>query len=226
MKKNLILICDDQKKVHKKVGDLLNVENMDFESVYDGKHVLESVKDLTPDLILIDIMMSGIYGLDICKQIRKHTETPIIILTHKSDPIDKIIGLELGVDDYIEKPFSEREVVTRIKAVLRRGRQQDKAIIKYKDFELDLKNNQVYINNKIIEFTQKEIKILESFKNNIEKILSREFILCEVWGEENFTNIRAIDTHIKKLRKKLYDNDSKYKIETIYGVGYRLTENK
>ncbi|MGL5347793.1 MAG: response regulator transcription factor [Peptostreptococcaceae bacterium] len=224
MDSTLILICDDQETVHDTIGEYLKLEGIRYISAYDGTDALDKFKQYNPDLILLDIMMPKMFGDEVCKQIRKSSDVPIIMLTAKSETIDRIVGLELGADDYVSKPFSPREVVTRIKTVLRRITKVNKTpnCIKYNDLEVNLDTHEVYINGELINTTPKEIKILYMLASNPGNILNRDHILSEVWGYDYFGDTRVVDTQIKRLRKKLPTEDLSWQIKSIYGVGYKF----
>lgn len=224
MSKHLILICDDQESVHETIGEYLKIEDMDYISAYDGLDALKKFEVHKPDLILLDLMMPKVFGSDVCKEIRKYSDVPIIMLTAKSETIDRIIGLELGADDYISKPFSPREVVTRIKTVLRRTTKLKKIsnCVKYKDLEINMDSHEVHIKGELINITPKEIKILYMLASHPGCTLNREHILSEVWGYDYFGDTRVVDTQIKRLRKKLPNEELCWQIKSIYGVGYKF----
>lgn len=221
-----ILICDDQESVHETIGEYLKLEGMEYVSAFDGLDALEKVKTLDIDLVLLDLMMPKMLGTDVCKEIRKNSNVPIIMLTAKGETVDKIIGLEIGADDYISKPFSPREVVTRVKAVLRRAYSSNvdkpKNILNYDNLRINLDNHEVYINNEILNITPKEIKILYILALNKGTTLSREYILSEVWGYDYFGDTRVVDTQIKRLRKKIDMDNLNWGIKSVYGVGYKF----
>lgn len=226
MKKNLILICDDQESVHETIGEYLKLEGMEYVSAFDGVDALKKADTMNIDLILLDLMMPKMSGTDVCKEIRKNSDVPIIMLTAKGETVDKIIGLEIGADDYITKPFSPREVVTRIKTVLRRinssNIEKPKNILIYDNLKINLDNHEVYINNEILNVTPKEIKILYILALNKGTTLSREYILSEVWGYDYFGDTRVVDTQIKRLRKKIDMKNLNWQIKSVYGVGYKF----
>lgn len=221
-----ILICDDQESVHETIGEYLKLEGMEYVSAFDGLDALEKVKTLDIDLVLLDLMMPKMLGTDVCKEIRKNSNVPIIMLTAKGETVDKIIGLEIGADDYISKPFSPREVVTRVKTVLRRIHASNiykpKNILNYDNLRINLDNHEVYINNEILNITPKEIKILYTLALNKGTTLSREYILSEVWGYDYFGDTRVVDTQIKRLRKKIDMDNLNWGIKSVYGVGYKF----
>lgn len=226
MKKTLILICDDQESIHETVGEYLKLEGMDYVSAYDGIDGLRKFEEYNPDFILLDLMMPKMFGTEVCKEIRKVSNVPIIMLTAKGETIDRITGLEMGADDYITKPFSPREVVIRIKTVLRRitssNSYKKSDLIKHKNLEINLENHEVYINRHPVNITPKEIKIFYMLASNPGKTLTRDYILSEVWGYDYFGDTRVVDTQIKRLRKKISSYDSEWEIKSIYGVGYRF----
>lgn len=226
MRKNLILICDDQESVHETIGEYLKLEGMDYVSAFDGVDALNKAKTMDVDLVLLDLMMPKMFGTDVCKEIRKYSNVPIIMLTAKGETVDKIIGLEIGADDYISKPFSPREVVTRIKTVLRRisypGTKKTNNVLSLDNLKINIDNHEVHIDNNLLNITPKEIKILYILALNKGSTLTREYILSEVWGYDYFGDTRVVDTQIKRLRKKLDMENLNWEIKSVYGVGYKL----
>ncbi|WP_373600806.1 response regulator [Paraclostridium bifermentans] len=225
MKRKLILICDDQESIHETVGEYLKLEGMEYISAYDGLDGLYKAKEYNPDLILLDIMMPKMFGTDLCKGIRKISDVPIIMLTAKGETIDKIIGLEIGADDYITKPFSPKEVVTRIKTVLRRMGSSNKRksnTLEIKNLKIDIDAHEVFINNEQISITPKEMKLLYMLASNKGKTLTREYLLSEIWGYDYFGDTRVVDTQLKRLRKKVSSFDLDWEIKAVYGVGYKF----
>lgn len=226
---NRILICDDQETVHEIIGKYLKAEGMEYISAYDGIEGLEKAKIYNPDLILLDLMMPKMFGTDVCKEIRKNSNVPIIMLTAKGEVIDRIVGLEIGADDYITKPFSPREVVTRIKTVLRRSGSNETPkknnVIIQGSLKIDIESHEVYINNNLINITPKEMSIFYMLASNPGKTLTREYILSEIWGYDYFGDTRVVDTQIKRLRKKISDFEVDWEIKSIYGVGYKFEVN-
>ena len=219
-----ILICDDSIAVHESISAYLKVENMNCTSVFDGEEALEIIKKEDFDLIILDIMLPKMFGTDVCKEIRKIRDTPIIMLSARGEEIDRIVGLELGADDYITKPFSPREVITRIKTILKRV--QPKNISQNKltigNLTIDMDGYEVLINNEKIAFTPKEVEILAYLAQNKGKVLTREELLNKIWGYNYIGDTRAVDTKIKRLRQKLPDVNTTFEIKTVYGVGYKF----
>lgn len=224
----LILICDDDPVVHESLGIYLDNEGFTRISAMDGTEALRMVREAKPDLAILDIMMPGMNGIDVCRNIRKDSRMPVIILTAKGEEIDRILGLELGADDYIVKPFSPREVVARVKAVLRRfddkpdSRLRDGSIVRLPQLEVSLENYQVRVRGEVIPFTPKEVEILHMLTSAPGQVFSREQILSQVWGYDYYGDTRTVDAHIKRIRQKLPQTDVPWTLSTVYGVGYRF----
>ena len=219
-----ILIADDDQIVHESLGIYLKAEGVETVDVFDGAAALES---LSPDIVLcvLDIMMPKLSGIEVCREIRKSSQLPILMLTAKGEEIDRIVGLELGADDYIVKPFSPREVVARIKAVLRRTAEQpksDTAVITYNGLTIDLKSYTVTLRGEPVVCTPKEIEILHMLASNPGQVFTREQLLSKVWGYDFAGETRTVDTHIKRIRAKLDSTGLGWNIKTIYGVGYKF----
>ena len=225
----LILIADDDPVVHESLGLYLESEGYEHQSAYDGQQALEMVESLHPDLIVLDLMMPRVSGIDVCRTVRQTSTLPIIMLTAKGEEIDRILGLEMGADDYIVKPFSPREVLARIKAVLRRFSEktgdEDSSIIRLPQLEISLENYQVKAAGKVIPCTPKEVEILHMLTSNVGQVFSREQILSRVWGYDYFGDTRTVDAHIKRIRQKLPQEGVPWALKTVYGVGYRFEVN-
>ena len=225
----LILICDDDPVVHESLGMYLDAEGYEHISAYNGEEALAMVEDRHPDLMILDVMMPRMSGIDVCRTVRLTKKLPIIMLTAKSEEIDRILGLELGADDYIVKPFSPREVLARIKAVLRRFSEkaagEDPSIIRLPQLEISLENYQVKAAGKVIPCTPKEVEILHMLCSNVGQVFSREQILSRVWGYDYFGDTRTVDAHIKRIRQKLPQKNVPWALKTVYGVGYRFEVN-
>lgn len=222
----LILIADDDPAIHESLSLYLNSEGYEHQSAMDGQQALDMFESVHPDLIVLDLMMPKVTGLDVCRAIRSTSSVPIIMLTAKSEEIDRILGLELGADDYIVKPFSPREVLARIKAVLRRfsekGTTEEAAVIRLPQLEISLENYQVRAAGKLIPCTPKEVEILHMLCSNVGQVFSREQILSRVWGYDYFGDTRTVDAHIKRIRQKLPQENVPWSLKTVYGVGYRF----
>ena len=221
----LILICDDDPVVHESISLYLDHEGYAHISAYNGDEALRMVEDHQPDLMVLDLMMPGKSGIDVCRAIRSGSSLPIIMLTAKSEEIDRILGLELGADDYVVKPFSPREVLARIKAVLRRfgeKKPEDEAVVRFPQLEINLANYQVTAMGKTIACTPKEVEILHLLTSHAGQVFSREQILSHVWGYDFFGDTRTVDTHIKRIRQKLPQEGVGWSLKTVYGVGYKF----
>jgi len=219
-----ILIADDEQVVHESLGIYLKAEGFETVDVFDGTSVLENI---TSDVVLcvLDIMMPKMSGIEVCREIRKNSQLPILMLTAKGEEIDRIVGLDLGADDYIVKPFSPREVVARIKAILRRTSEQPKAdsnVISYNGLTIDLKSYTVTLRGESVVCTPKEIEILHMLASNPGQVFTREQLLSKVWGYDFAGETRTVDTHIKRIRAKLDATGLGWNIKTIYGVGYKF----
>lgn len=222
-----ILIADDNKDI----VDILKIyaQKEGYKSIcaYDGEQALKMWKEYNPVLILLDVMMPKMNGFDVCKQIRQTSNVPIIMVTAKIEEADRIMGLEYGADDYVLKPFSPREVMTRIKAVLRRVT-DDVADEKNKRVEvaglcIDMNSYEASVNGVPVVLTKKEIEILWLFVTNPGRVFTRDHLLENIWGYEYFGDTRTVDTHIKRIRTKLnLDQSAGFDIKTVWGVGYKF----
>jgi len=224
-----ILVADDDPNVHQSLNAYFRREGYQMISAYDGEQAVQQARIQHPDMIILDIMMPGMDGLMVCREVRKTSNVPIIMLTAKGEEIDRILGLELGADDYIVKPFSPREVLARIKAVLRRFSEktgeEDSSIIRLPQLEISLENYQVKVAGKVIPCTPKEVEILHMLTSNVGQVFSREQILSRVWGYDYFGDTRTVDAHIKRIRQKLPQENVPWALKTVYGVGYRFEVN-
>lgn len=220
-----ILICDDQPIIHETLGVYLQNEGFEYDSALDGEQALQKAETGRPDLIILDIMMPKKSGIEVCREIRAKSRIPIIMLTAKGEEIDRILGLELGADDYIVKPFSAREVVARVKAVLRRFRaakEEPERVLRFDSLEINIVSYDVRINGETLRFTPKEVEILYLLASKPGRVFGREQILSEVWGYDFYGDTRAVDTQIKRIRQKLPPDEMGWGIKTVYGVGYKF----
>lgn len=221
----LILIADDDPVVHESLGLYLDAENFNRISAYDGEEALKLFREKQADLIILDLMMPKKSGTDVCREIRKDSNVPIIMLTAKGEEIDRILGLELGADDYIVKPFSPREVIARIKAVFRRtgeNETRENGLLRFEGLEINLDNYQVMVDGENVPFTPKEVEILHLLAANPGQVFDRETILSRIWGYDYFGDTRTVDTHIKRIRQKIHCDTHSYALITVYGVGYKF----
>ena len=227
---SFVYVVEDDEDINELLVYNLKKEGFNVKSFFSGKDALEGIKIEIPDIIILDIMLPDIDGLEVCKILKADKDKkniPVIMLTAKSTEIDKIVGLELGADDYITKPFSFRELLARIRAVLRRYKNSEKTTKQYKeiklnDFSINLEKFEVKIKNEKINLTTREFKLLMALINSKNKVLSRDFIIETVW--ENYPDIydRTVDVHIKNLREKLKEYGKN--IKTIRGIGYMWEE--
>ena len=221
-----ILIVEDEPNMVAGLRDNFEFEGFQVSTALDGVEGLEQALKISPDLVILDVMMPRMSGLDVCKQLKaKRPSIPIIMLTARGQEVDKVVGLELGADDYVTKPFSIRELLARVKAVLRRTQTlpQDKDRYAFGDIEVDLRGYQVCRGGKPIEFSGKEFDLLKFFLCHSGQTLSRDRLLDEVWGYEHYPTTRTVDTHIVRIRQKLepVPEDPRYFL-TVHGVGYKF----
>lgn len=218
-----ILVIDDEKNIRDLIEKYLVASNFQVTTYGDAKYLVEEVKRLQPDLIVLDIMMPRSNGLEVCKEIRKFSEIPIIFVSAKDEEFDRIIGLELGADDYLSKPFSPRELVVRIKNIFRRlDKHTQGQSIKVLDCMIDKQRRTIEINQRVMKTTQKEYEMMVYMCENINRSLSRDQIIEDVWGYDFDGDSRVIDDIVKRLRKKLTSLDSTLTIETVWGFGYKI----
>ena len=225
-----ILVVDDEKSIVKGIKFSLEQDDMKVEVAYDGETALELAKANHYDMILLDIMLPGFSGLEVCQMIREFSDVPIIMLTAKGDDMDKILGLEYGADDYITKPFNILEVKARIKAIFRRNNrnvpeQENQKVIETKGLKIDVDSRRVYIDDKEVNLTAKEFELVYLLVSNPNKVYSREQLLKTIWGPSYPGDARTVDVHVRRLREKIEATpaDPKY-IHTKWGVGYYFNE--
>jgi DNA-binding response OmpR family regulator len=219
-----VLICDDQQMIHETLREYIEAEGFLCVSAFDGEDAIRKFAHEQPDFIVLDLMMPKKNGMDVCREIRKEHNTPIIMLTAKGEEIDRILGLELGADDYIVKPFSPREVVARIKVVLRRVREHAKEqehILRFPHLQVNISNYEVRLDDNVIPCTPKEVDLLYKLCSVPGRVFSREQLLSDVWGYDYYGDTRVVDTQIKRIRQKLPENGN-WNIRSIYGVGYKF----
>lgn len=224
-----ILICDDDPVVHQSLSLYLDAEKFTHASAYDGEEALAMAQKDHFDLMVLDLMMPRMSGIEVCRTLRKTSRLPVIMLTARGEEIDRILGLELGADDYIVKPFSPREVISRIKAVLRRAngaepeQEQQMVSLQFGNLEIQPERYLVKVSGEPVACTPREVELLHLMVSNPGRVFEREQILSRIWGYDFFGDTRTVDTHIKRLRQKLgSDNASGWEIVTVYGVGYKF----
>lgn len=226
--KQKILIVDDDNNIAELVSLYLTKECFDTRIVNDGEEALKEFDRYKPNLILLDLMLPGIDGYQVCREIRAKANVPIIMLSAKGEIFDKVLGLELGADDYIMKPFDSKELVARVKAVLRRYhpvKQEEPAIeikcVEYPDLTVNLSNYSVIYNGTPIDMPPKELELLYFLAASPNQVFTREQLLDHIWGYEYIGDTRTVDVHVKRLREKIKDHES-WRISTVWGIGYKF----
>ena len=226
--KQKILIVDDDENIAELISLYMTKECFETKIVYDGESALREFETFSPDLILLDLMLPGIDGYQVCREVRQKSQTPIIMLSAKGEVFDKVLGLELGADDYLEKPFDTKELVARVKAVLRRFTAAAPAAavstakqVSYPDLTVNLTNYAVIYNGNTIDMPPKELELLYFLAASPNHVFTREQLLDQIWGYEYIGDTRTVDVHIKRLREKIKDHEA-WRIATIWGIGYKF----
>ena len=226
--KQKILIVDDDENIAELISLYLTKECFDTKIVYDGESALAAHKSFQPDLMLLDIMLPRKDGYQVCRELRTYSDTPIIMLSAKGEVFDKVLGLELGADDYIQKPFDSKELVARVKAILRRVKPavqeapaKNVKKVTYPDLEINLTNYSVVYMGQKIDMPPKELELLYFMASSPNRVFTREQLLDQIWGYEYIGDTRTVDVHIKRLREKIKDHDA-WHIATIWGKGYKF----
>lgn len=222
-----VLVVDDEKLIVKGIRFSLEQDGMEVVCAYDGEEALKAAREQQFDIVLLDVMLPGLSGFEVCQQIREFSDVPVVMLTAKGEDMDKILGLEYGADDYITKPFNILEVKARIKAIMRRTAAKEIAkpdapgLLVHGDMKIDREGRRVYIEEKEVNLTAKEFDVLELLVLNPNKVYSREKLLGMVWGADYPGDVRTVDVHIRRLREKIEKNPSEPKyVHTKWGVGY------
>lgn len=223
-----VLVVDDEETMTRSLATLLRAEGYDVVTAVDGPQALAAAREQRPDLIVLDVMLPGLDGMEVCRQIRTRSTVPIIMLTAKTGEIDTVVGLEVGADDYVTKPFSPRELVARVKAQLRRAQMQlDQAgadRLEAGDVAMDIGRRYVTVGSREVALAPKEFDLLRVLLSHPGRVLGRDFLLNAVWGQDFFGDTRTLDVHIRWLREKIEDDPGRpRRIQTVHGVGYRLT---
>ncbi len=227
--KQKILIVDDDNNIAELISLYLTKECYDTKIVNDGEEALAAFESYNPNMILLDLMLPGIDGYQVCREVRAKSNVPIIMLSAKGEIFDKVLGLELGADDYIMKPFDSKELVARVKAVLRRFQPtkptstQNTAIkcVEYPDLTVNLSNFSLIYNGKPVDMPPKELELLYFLASSPNQVFTREQLLDHIWGYEYIGDTRTVDVHVKRLREKIKDHDS-WQISTVWGIGYKF----
>ena len=226
--KQKILIVDDDNNIAELISLYLTKECFDTKIVNDGEEALQAFETYSPNLILLDLMLPGIDGYQVCREVRTKSNIPIIMLSAKGEIFDKVLGLELGADDYMMKPFDSKELVARVKAVLRRYQPvkteepaSDIKCVKYTDLVINLSNYSVLYRGEQVDMPPKELELLYFLASSPNQVFTREQLLDHIWGYEYIGDTRTVDVHIKRLREKIKDH-ANWKISTIWGIGYKF----
>ena len=225
MSVNKVLIVDDDENIVELIRIYFEKEGFTTVTANDGRKALELFKSESPAIVILDIMMPEMDGWQVCREIRKISNIPIIMLTAKGETFDKVLGLELGAEDYMTKPFETKELVARVKAVLRRSdvkeQTADKELV-FPKLTVNLSNYEIRIDGKLTEIPPKELELLYFLASNPNRVFTREQLLEEVWGFDYFGDSRTVDVHIKRLREKLEGIDANWQLKTVWGVGYKF----
>ncbi|NMD43148.1 MAG: response regulator transcription factor [Firmicutes bacterium] len=226
--KTKVLLVDDEKTLVKALKFNLEKEGFQVEEAFDGNEALKKAFEIDPDIIILDLMLPGLDGFEVCREIRKKKETPIIMLTAKGEDIDKVLGLELGADDYMTKPFNPRELVARMKAILRRSAARGEKMrkqIQIGALQIDLLKHRVNLRNRKVDLTAKEFALLSFLASNAGRVYSRGQLLEQIWGYNYYGDERTVDVHIRHLREKIEEDPGNPRlILTVWGSGYKFRE--
>lgn len=225
MANNKVLIVDDDEHIVELIKLYMDKEGFDTVTANNGKKAVELFKSEAPAIVILDVMMPEMDGWQVCREIRRVSNIPIIMLTAKGETFDKVLGLELGADDYMVKPFEPKELLARVKAVLRRSDTKEsnaeKEIV-FHNLTINLSNYELKINGNIVEVPPKELELLYFLASNPNRVFTREQLLEEVWGFDYFGDSRTVDVHIKRLREKLEGVEANWQLKTVWGVGYKF----
>lgn len=224
MASDLILVVDDEENIRELCRMYLDREGYRVAAAADGEQALRMIKDHQPALVILDLMLPGLDGFEVCRRTRQFSDVPILMLTARDDDVDKIVGLEVGADDYLTKPFNPREMIARVKAILRRTGErprQEGMPIQVGDVALDPSRREVSVAGQMVDLRAKEFDLLHAFLQNEGIVLTREKLLDQVWGYDYYGQTRTVDVHVAHIRKKLSGSDH-VRIVTVTGVGYKL----
>ena len=225
---NKILVVDDDLNICELLKLYLENDGYVVYTANDGKQAVDMFKNKTPDLVLLDIMLPKMDGWQVCREIRKTSSVPIIMLTAKGETFDKVLGLELGADDYVVKPFDTKEVMARVKAVLRRTKgdseatEDKKKTVIYDNLEINIQNYEMKVKGVPVDTPPKELELIYQFASNPNRVYTRDQLLDEVWGFDYYGDSRTVDVHVKRLREKLEGVSDKWCLKTVWGVGYKF----
>ena len=221
-----ILVADDDRNICELLRMYLEKEGYTVVLAGNGEEALSKFDEENPDIILLDVMMPRLDGWQVCRELRKKSECPIIMITAKGETFDKVLGLELGADDYVVKPFEPKEIVARVKAVLRRtgkdSAENDKKEVNYDKLTVNMTKYELKVDGKVVDTPPKELELLFHLASNPNRVYTRDQLLDEVWGFEYYGDSRTVDVHIKRLREKLEGVSEKWTLKTVWGVGYKF----
>lgn len=221
-----VLVVDDDKNICELLRLYLEKEGYSVILSHDGEEAVVKFSALKPEIVLLDIMLPGLDGWQVCREIRKKSNVPIIMITAKSETFDKVLGLELGADDYVVKPFDAKEIVARIKAISRRVGQVNSEVeikeVKYDKLSVNMTRYELRVDGKVLDTPPKELELLFHLASNPNRVYTRDQLLDEVWGFEYYGDSRTIDVHVKRLREKLEGVSDKWALKTVWGVGYKF----
>ena len=227
-----ILAIDDDAHIRELLRLYVEKEGYEFVPAANGLEGLDKLETMKPDLVLLDLMLPGIDGLEVCKRIHQKSNVPVIMLTAKGEVFDRVLGLELGADDYIVKPFEPKEIMARIKAVLRRSsgtqaaEEKDKKKLEFEGLEIDQTSYTVSFNGMELQMPPKEFELIYFLASNPNKVFTREQLLEQVWGFDFFGDSRTVDVHVKRIREKLMPEHTEWQLHTVWGVGYKFEVKK
>jgi two-component system, OmpR family, response regulator RegX3 len=221
-----VLVVEDERNLREPLVYLLQKEGYDVIEAEDGNAAVENFRNLGADLILLDLMLPGLSGNEVCRAIRAESQVPIIMVTAKDTEIDKVVGLEIGADDYVTKPYSTRELLARMKAVLRRGSEpmvQESGVLRAGPVQMDIERHLVTVNGEKVQMPLKEFELLELLMENVNRVLTRGQIIDRVWGSNYFGDTKTLDVHVKRIRSKIEDDPSRPRhLLTVRGLGYKF----
>ena len=220
-----ILVVDDDNNICELLRLYLEKEGYDVLLAHNGGEAVKMFQELSPDLMILDIMLPVLDGWQVCREIRKFSDKPIIMLTAKGETFDKVLGFELGADDYVTKPFDAKEVMARVKAVLRRSGSVEKTDVKevrYDKLAINLTNYELRVDNKKVDTPPKELELIYHLASNPNRVFTRDQLLDEVWGFDYYGDSRTVDVHVKRLREKLEGISEKWELKTVWSVGYKF----
>jgi len=225
MTKTKILVVDDDLNICELLRLYLEKDEFDVSLAHDGEEALKRFDETQPDIVLLDIMMPRLDGWQVCRELRKKSECPIIMITAKGETFDKVLGLELGADDYVVKPFEAKEVIARIKAVLRRTAKNESDAVKevvYDKLSINMTNYELVVDGVKVDTPPKEMELIYHLASNPNRVYTRDQLLDEVWGFDYYGDSRTVDVHVKRLREKLEGVSDKWELKTVWGVGYKF----